>query len=109
MYVVNIKKKNLNKMGYSDFQDWLEKGKGNHIYIGRNMTFFVPGTTKSKWANPFSVKKYGRHKCLELYKQYIINSNLYNELHELDDKILGCWCYPEQCHGDILIELIKEK
>lgn len=49
MEVVNIKKKFLVKGGYKDFEDWSKKD--NHIYIGRNMTFYVKGTTKSKWHN----------------------------------------------------------
>ena len=32
-----------------------------------------------------------------------------NDLHELKDKVLGCWCKPLSCHGDILVELIKKK
>ena len=27
------------------------------------------------------------------------------DLHELEDKVLGCWCKPGVCHGDVLIEL----
>lgn len=26
---------------------------------------------------------------------------------ELEGKNLGCWCKPEACHGDILVELIE--
>ena len=28
-----------------------------------------------------------------------------NDLDELKGKTLGCWCKPNNCHGDILIEL----
>lgn len=41
-------------MGYKDFQDW-DKDP-NHLYIGRSMEHYVPGTKKSKWHNPFPVK-----------------------------------------------------
>jgi len=27
-------------------------------------------------------------------------------LPELKDKVLGCYCKPEDCHGDILAELV---
>ena len=30
------------------------------------------------------------------------------ELNKLKGKNLGCWCYPEKCHGDVLIELINK-
>ena len=35
---------------------------------------------------------------------------LLDRLGELEGKTLGCWCKPDQaCHGDILIELLKER
>lgn len=105
--VVNVRKKELKKNNYKDFNDW--NSNPDHVYIGRNMSFYVPGTNKSKWHNPFSAKKYGREKCLEMYKEYILNTpELLNSLDELKGKILGCWCYPEKCHGDILIEIIND-
>ena len=107
MEVINIRKKFLNMNGYKDFMDWNKNE--NHIYIGRNMNFYVNGTIGSKWKNPYSVKKYGLDKCLKLYEEYIRNSDLYEDLYELDGKILGCWCKPDKCHGDILIKLLKEK
>ena len=93
-------------MGYKDLEEWLQNP--NHIYIGRNMTMYVKGAEGSKWKNPFTVKKYGRDGCLEKYEEYIRNSDLINDLDELRGKVLGCWCYPEKCHGNILIELINE-
>ena len=74
-----------------------------YIYIGRN-TPFTP-FKKSKWHNPFSVKRYGRKKSIEMYEYYILRSKLLKQLPELKDKILCCWCKPELCHGDILIKL----
>lgn len=106
--VINVKKEQLNKTGYDDLVDWLSHD--NHVYIGRNMSFYVKGATKSKWANPFNVKKYGRDECLKLYKQYIQDSpDLRAALPELKGKILGCWCHPDKCHGDILCELLTEQ
>jgi hypothetical protein len=105
MEVVNVKKKELKKNGYDHFSDW--NSKETNIYIGRNMNFYVPGTLKSKWSNPFSSKKYGREKCLEMYEDYIThNKYLLDSLYELDGKVLGCWCKPEPCHGDILVKLV---
>ena len=74
------------------------------------MVLYVPGTTKSKWMNPFSIKKYGSAKIVcEKYEEYIrSNPELFNSISELKGKTLGCWCHPEMCHGDILIKLINE-
>lgn len=107
MEVINIRKAQLKKRGYTDLEDWLQNK--NHVYIGRNMVFYVPGAVASKWKNPFSVKKYGRENCLKMYREYIKNnSELWNSLSELENKTLGCWCKPESCHGDILVELLEE-
>ena len=71
------------------------------IYIGR----------PSKWGNPFSIGKDGtRKEVLEKYRKYILNNKgLMNSLDELKNKILGCWCKPKTCHGDILKELTEKK
>lgn len=107
MQVINISKAALNKKGYRDLEHWLENP--NHVYIGRDMSFYVKGANKSKWSNPFSCKKYGRQKCIQLYEEYIIeNKDLMNALPELKGKILGCWCKPESCHGDILMKLCNK-
>ena len=106
MSVVNVSVKSLRPQ-YENLKTWLEDP--NHVYIGRHLPY-VEGANKSKWANPFSVKKYGRDNCLEMYEAYIRKyTDLWNDLGELNNKILGCWCYPQGCHGDILIKLLEEK
>lgn len=106
MSVVNVRKNELNKMGYASFEEWSRDP--NNVYIGRDMQWAVSGIVGSKWSNPFSVKKYGRELALEKYKTYINEKRyLREELHQLRGKNLGCWCAPEKCHGDILLELIE--
>ena len=71
------------------------------------MSFWIPGAYASKWRNPFSVKTYGRKESLRLYKEYILETpDLYDSLSELEGKVLGCWCKPLSCHGDVLLELL---
>jgi len=107
MQVVNISKANLKKIGYSDLEEWLKNP--NNVYIGRHVVY-VKGANKSKWSNPFSVNKLGREECLKSFKNFLLNDKiLLNQLGELKGKTLGCWCKPEKCHGDILIELINKK
>lgn len=71
------------------------------IYIGR----------RSKWGNPFIIGKDGtREEVIEKYKNYILNKpELLKDLPELKGKVLGCFCKPKDCHGDILVELIEEE
>lgn len=73
----------------------------------------------TKWGNPYSHLKNSRAKyivatrkeAIEKYKEYLLsNKELMDSLHELEGKILGCWCKPKyKCHGDILIELLEIK
>lgn len=70
------------------------------VYIGR----------PSKWGNPFAIGKDGtREEVIEKYKEWIIsNPELLAQLPELDGKTLGCWCYPQKCHGEVLLELLEK-
>ena len=104
MQVINVHVKNLRNMNYNSLADWLQDPK--HIYIGRANKYL--NINASKWANPFSVEKYGREKALEMYENYIRESDLLKEIKELKGCILGCWCAPKKCHGDILIKLMNE-
>lgn len=101
--VINVSVKYL-RPAYKDIHEWLTKP--HHVYIGRNVVYV--GICASKWANPYSVKKYGLDECLRLYEQHV-RDNLYDELDELNHKTLGCWCKPNKCHGDVLKKLLKEK
>lgn len=71
------------------------------VYIGR----------PSKWGNPFAIGKDGtRKEVIEKYRQYILsNEKLMKDLPELEGKVLGCWCKPKACHGDVLKELAPSK
>ena len=84
------------------------------VYIGRANNQGGWNLCKSKWHNPYSIKEYGSvEKVCWLYFKYIINSNLFHDLPELESKTIGCWCDPPKCidriycHGCILIELFK--
>ena len=71
---------------------------------------------ESKWHNPFSVKSCGSaEEAVRRYEAYIRKQpKLLSALHELDGKVLGCWCksnpsdIAQVCHGDVLVKLINE-
>jgi len=71
------------------------------VYIGRG----------SKWGNPFHIGIHGdREEVISKYEAYIMdNPTLLDDLPELEDKVLGCWCKPKACHGDILKILIENR
>ena len=76
------------------------KREHSDVYIGR----------PSKWGNPFSIGRDGtREEVVAKYEKWIRGkTDLMNSLHELKGKVLGCWCSPKLCHGDILIKLVEE-
>lgn len=80
------------------------------VYIGR----------PSKWGNPYSheqrtsakFKVNTRDEAISAYRIWITEGegkHLLSDLNELDGKILGCWCKPKSCHGDVLVELIEQQ
>ena len=59
--------------------------------------------------NPYSLKKYTLEEALGLYEKHVRSKpELMAALPELGEKVLGCWCKPEGCHGDVLVKLYKE-
>jgi hypothetical protein len=71
------------------------------IYIGRG----------SVYGNPFIIGIDGtRKECIEKYKYFLINNkNLMKEILKLEGKILGCYCKPKACHGDIICDILNRK
>tara|TARA_B100001996_G_C18600215_1_gene569539 strand:- start:405 stop:701 length:297 start_codon:yes stop_codon:yes gene_type:complete len=65
---------------------------------------------QSIWANPFTVKQCGSvEKACEKYEEWIrTQPKLMKRLPELKGKVLGCWCKPGPCHGDVLVRLLDE-
>ena len=62
----------------------------------------------SKWGNPFKIGQDGtRDEVIDLYRQYLLGRpDLLAAIPtELKGKVLGCWCKPERCHGDVLAEI----
>jgi len=71
------------------------------VYIGR----------PSIYGNPFSVKEYGREGCIEKYREYFYKRikedvKFKEEVLKLKDKVLGCFCKPLACHGDVIKEYL---
>ena len=72
------------------------------IYIGRG----------SKWGNPFKITfNTTRNEVIDMYCLYLYedrNKHLLDSLHELRGKVLGCYCKPYACHGDVLVRALEE-
>jgi hypothetical protein len=114
MSVVNCKVKFI-RPKYKNLKEWVEDE--NNIYIGRGGIVFIDNERfpkeSSPFCNPFKVGRDGnREEVISKYKSYILkklnqNSDLREELKNMRGKNLGCWCHPEKCHGDILLEILN--
>lgn len=67
------------------------------IYIGR----------PSKWGNPIKLMRESeRQQVLDQYEEWLMKQpELLAALPELRGRVLGCWCAPRLCHGDVLARL----
>ena len=113
MSIINVKVAYI-RPKYSNLSEWIEDN--NNVYIGRKGVVFINGVRFPKndsiWANPYKISlQNNRDQVLKMYEIYIknkiTNENLHQELLKLKNKNLGCWCKPDKCHGDILLEIIE--
>ena len=87
----------------------LNHGTAYDVYIGRANP--RRGLQASPFANPFKVGRDGsRGEVVAKYLQWLQGQPaLLARLPELQGKVLGCWCAPEQCHGHILAALADSR
>lgn len=89
----------------TDTRQW---DSDEYVYIGRrNLNYNLP---QSPFANHFPVKGHERDEVIRKYRVSImqkIDDGLV-DLEVLRGKTLVCWCKPQACHGDVLIELLAD-
>lgn len=63
----------------------------------------------SDWGNPFEIPDDGDRDtvCFSYQIFFRRKFSLYMRLEELQGKVLGCWCYPNHCHGDYLASILN--
>lgn len=71
------------------------------VYIGR----------PSKWGNPFVIGRNGtRAQVIAAYAAWLCEQpELMAALGELRGKVLGCWCSPQNCHGEVLAAMANSE
>jgi hypothetical protein len=69
------------------------------VYIGR----------PSIWGNPFLIGKDGnRFEVCEKFRAFAqTDPKIQRRLPELAGKVIGCFCHPLPCHGDVLAEMVE--
>lgn len=74
------------------------------IYIGRPSPLGNPFSPKDGTKAKYKVSS--REEAVEKYEEYLLsNIKLLSYLRDLKGKILGCFCSPLKCHGDVLAKL----
>ena len=83
----------------------LDRLPAGAVYIGRKWRH-IPA---SKWGNPFIEGRHGtRAEVIAKYRAWICDQpELIAALPELRGRDLVCWCAPEACHGDLLLQLVN--
>jgi len=67
------------------------------VYVGRG----------SDWGNPYRIGFHGtREEVIELYRKNVLPMM---NLEPLRGRHLVCFCKPAACHGDLLLEAVKQK
>jgi hypothetical protein len=77
------------------------KRNKHDVYIGR----------PSKWGNPYEIGRDGnREEVIAKYEKWLMTQpELLKDIkRDLKGKVLGCWCSPNACHGDILARIANE-
>lgn len=74
-------------------------------YIGRAGR----GYEQSLFCNPFKIdKQCARNEAIVKFQAYFeADSALQSKALVLKGRVLGCWCKPDSCHGDILVEYLE--
>jgi hypothetical protein len=69
------------------------------IYVGR----------PTKWGNPYRVGIHGtRSEVVRRYRESLAESDKQDIRSRLKGKDLVCWCAPEACHADVLLEIAND-
>jgi hypothetical protein len=77
----------------------------NYVYIGR----------PTPWGNPWVLGRHGgRADVVALFRTWWyseINAPMREAaLREIpENAVLGCWCMPKACHGDVIAEFLNRE
>jgi len=77
--------------------------EGCDVYIGR----------PSMFGNPFKMNNNTtREEAISLFKEYFYkrleeDENFKAAVLDLKGKVLGCFCKPSPCHGDVIVEYLE--
>ena len=76
----------------------------------------TPIDRSSQFGNPFRLEKdggdYSREGSIEAYREWFAEQLEDDEfraaVEDLRGETIGCWCKPKACHGDVIVEYLRE-
>ncbi len=77
------------------------------VYIGRKRY-----SEDGYFGNPFPLNKYLPDECITLYRRYFrfrlsTDPEFRRRIEGLRGKVLGCFCKPKRCHGDVILDYLN--
>jgi hypothetical protein len=113
--VVNVRVAHI-RPRHATLAGWV--AEPGHVYIGRRGVVFIGGArfpaADSPFCNPYKITKTDtRDSVIDRFKAQAARRMEVDAAYRaavlgLRGKVLGCWCRPERCHGDAIVELIDE-
>jgi hypothetical protein len=87
------------------------------VYIGRHVPDGPPGVPAEEcvYGNPFVLHDVDdaeeRLQVISAYEKWLLSPEqsplLAMAKTKLPGKVLGCWCKPKDCHGDVLLWVVN--
>ncbi|MGW3846899.1 DUF4326 domain-containing protein [Streptomyces fagopyri] len=92
-----------------DYGPTLEHAPTGVVYVGRTLYrggWRLPG---NPLFNPYNVGAiHTRDQAIDLYREHLLKRpDLLALIPELRGRTLACWCAPEACHADVLVEFAE--
>lgn len=88
----------------------IKSGEPYDVFIGRPSKFGNPFTHLKHLGGPLIIVD-TREEAVARYEEWLKEQPelLADVKKELKNKILGCFCHPLACHGDILLRIANEE
>lgn len=86
--------------------------RGYDVYIGRPSPFGNPYSHLPNAEELGLIQTRTRREAVRRYETWIRaqikrDDQFVDDLIALEGKVLGCWCKPEACHGDVILKAIE--
>lgn len=80
------------------------KREAFEVYIGRPSKFGNPWRVTNEASRPRAIGQFESYAR----ERVAMQPEFAESVKALHGKVLGCWCAPKACHGDVLLKLAAE-